>query len=79
MEVHFFSEQRFKRLKTINNVLFNCKTVINFVTAEQFFLNIVQEKMGRKKASREATARYFQSIDTSVPKLPQEEIESAAT
>ena len=28
MEVHFFSEQRFKRLKTINNVLFNCKIII---------------------------------------------------
>lgn len=48
------------------------------MTAEQFFFsNIVHEKMGRKKARREATARYFQSIDTSLRKLPQEEIESA--
>ena len=40
------------------------------MTAEQFFFfNIVQEKMGRKKASREATAR-----DTSVRKLPQEKL-----
>ena len=59
MEVHFFSEQRFKRLKTINNVLFNCKIIIILWQLNSFFFKHSSRENGQKESKKRGHRQIF--------------------